>query len=467
MFRSANQAAAAKAGAEPDMSLLSELFEEIERNPPGIEARKVLINHYMAINWIEAARESVTELSRLAPRDFEVKSLVAALRKVKTSAERPPVSLFSPVSSPSPKQSSSKSAVQVALPKVLEDRDLRKAELLNGYESLLQRAKALLHETTLLRNLTQQVEPTATGGATGILGVLGSFFSANKKGKNEVSARFEKHIPDLVAISEGRISSVVRVKQPGSVKSIAKAMQAKPTEAVEIAFNDLEDMARWLSSSTNASLQLDNDGIRESLAKRVQSLATALPKKLKSNATIALMHIEHEVLRRKYISGDTTMFGDLVSDIPRENFYVTDDGYAWDVDELVQSIRSNGGVMRNPISKQLFTANDIRAIVQHPLGKDLAALEIEQKKLKLGVRPKTIEQLDKLQAVLMEDQTADSVPSRHAVDAFMAYLATLPMAEQTSLEKLRVPAFDSHTGAKFDTSIGDAVSRNAKSKANH
>lgn len=39
----------------------------------------------------------------------------------------------------------------------------------------------------------------------------------------------------------------------------------------------------------------------------------------------------------------------------------------------------------------------------------------------------------------------------------MAYLATLPMSEQNAVDKLRVPATDSHTGQKFDTSIGDAV----------
>jgi hypothetical protein len=49
------------------------------------------------------------------------------------------------------------------------------------------------------------------------------------------------------------------------------------------------------------------------------------------------------------------------------------------------------------------------------------------------------------------------MPSRHAVDDFIAYMATLPVAEQTALDKLRVPATDSHTGQKFDTSIGESV----------
>lgn len=109
------------------------------------------------------------------------------------------------------------------------------------------------------------------------------------------------------------------------------------------------------------------------------------------------------------------MLGDLVFDIPRQNFWVTENGYAWDLEELVQAITSNGGVMLNPLSQQMFTTNDIRAIVQHPLGKDLATMAIEQKKLKLGVRPKTIEQLDKLILLgqLHENSSTLRLPTQH------------------------------------------------------
>ena len=116
MSRVAGQATAAPslAEAEPDMSLLSELFEEIERNPPGIEARKLLINHYMATGWMDAAQESAATLSRLAPRDPEVKSLVATLRNIRKSAQRsrspPPV--YSTTSSPH-KRNSGQSATGV------------------------------------------------------------------------------------------------------------------------------------------------------------------------------------------------------------------------------------------------------------------------------------------------------------------------------------------------------------------
>jgi hypothetical protein len=113
--------------------------------------------------------------------------------------------------------------------------------------------------------------------------------------------------------------------------------------------------------------------------------------------------------------------------------------------------------MRNPLSKQMFTANDIRAIVRHPLGKRLAAMGVEQSKLKKGVRPKTIELLDKMAHVLLSDDSDDQLASRHEVDAFVAYVATLPQSEQDSLDRLRVPAKDSHTGQAFDATIGEAV----------
>src|SRR5204863_9577748 len=100
----------------------------------------------------------------------------------------------------------------------------------------------------------------------------------------------------------------------------------------------------------------------------------------------------------------------------------------------------------NPLSRQMFTPNDVRAIVQHPLGNRLAALQVEQSMLSQGLRPKTIEQLENLARVLLEDMSLDSIPSRQAVDGFLAYVATLPQAEQKAIDVLRVPAKDSHTG---------------------
>ncbi len=96
-------------------------------------------------------------------------------------------------------------------------------------------------------------------------------------------------------------------------------------------------------------------------------------------------------------------------------------------------------------------------IVQHPLGKRLAALQIEQSKLSQGVRPKTIEELEKMSTVLLADMSSDQMESRRVVEAFRAYIATLPESEQNALDRLRVPAKDSHTGQAFDTSIGEAV----------
>jgi hypothetical protein len=241
-------------------------------------------------------------------------------------------------------------------------------------------------------------------------------------------------------------------------------MEANPDRAIDIAAADLADMVRWLrlpksqpSQSFQSPIPADNgDAVREALAKRVHALTAALPKELQPHASSAQMHVEHEVLRRTYFCSET-MLGDPIADVPRERFWVSEDGYAWDMEELAQALASNGGVMRNPLSRQMFTPQDIRAIVQHPLGTQLGALQIEQSMLSRGVRPNTIEQLDKLATVLLADMSTDQITSRHAVDEFLAHVATLPQAEQKAIDVLRVPARDSHTGQPFDTSIGEAV----------
>ena len=84
-------------------------------------------------------------------------------------------------------------------------------------------------------------------------------------------------------------------------------------------------------------------------------------------------------------------------------------------------------------------------------------MQLEQSRLSQGIRPATITQLDQLSATLLADQSTDQMASRHALDDFLAYVATLPQAEQTAIDELRVPATDSHTGQPFDCTIGQAV----------
>jgi hypothetical protein len=92
--------------------------------------------------------------------------------------------------------------------------------------------------------------------------------------------------------------------------------------------------------------------------------------------------------------------------------------------ELVQAIQANSGIFRNPLSKEMFTPKDVKGILLHPTGRSLAALRVEQHKMSKGVRTDTIIRMEKLSAVLLEDQSSDNLPSRKAVDEFLLYIAT-------------------------------------------
>ena len=399
------------------MDLIEELYDAIERHPPAIEARQLLIQQFLELGWIDAAVDASRELLKLDPYDEEAQACVLdhgdsipARASISEDVTHPPAP--SPTNSLAP-----------------VDLESAKLDLFNGYETLRTRAKVLQREARLLRNLEQL------------------------KG---LPSRCEKHIPDLTAILDGRISTLFRVHPPSSARAVARAMEAQPDQALDVACTDLADMVRWLRSPTCPSHVMDHDAVREALVKRVTVLSTALSSELQPLACSALMHIEHEMLQRRYIC-DETLYGDPIADIPRLHFWVSEDGYAWDMEELAQALKANGGVMRNPLSRQLFTPKDISAIVQHPLGKGLAAMQLEQSQMFEGVRPSTAEQLEKLATALLADMSDDQIASREAVDGFLAYMATLPQPEQKALNQLRVPAKDTHTGQAFDTSIGDAV----------
>jgi hypothetical protein len=421
-----------QAAEQPDLSLISELLETIESSPPSIEARKLLVEHYMSCGWLDAARDSVSELLKIDRNDADAKLLQQTLSQEQKAAPAP--------AKPARKEVPRKYTIPDA-----EIRDLNEgqSQLSKGYKALFSKAKMLHWEMNVLRDLFQQRHKT------------------DPSSNAQFDSTFESHYGAVEALAEGRLGGPSQkvASKPGGARTVAREMEQNPTRALDIAIQDLTDMADWLRSAKRppqAAGEIDNDAIREALVKRTTAVTSALPPDLQPVALSAQMHIEHEVLQRTYVCSET-MYGDPVSDIPRERFWVSEDGYPWDMEELAQAITSNGGVMRNPLSRQLFTPSDVKAIVSHPLGKPLAALQLAQSELSRGVRPKTIAQLASMSAILLNDDSADQMASRHVIDEFLAYVATLPDAEQKALDGLRVPARDSHTGQAFDSTIGEAV----------
>ncbi|KAE8858948.1 hypothetical protein PTNB73_08428 [Pyrenophora teres f. teres] len=196
--------------------------------------------------------------------------------------------------------------------------------------------------------------------------------------------------------------------------------------------------------------------IRDIIVLRLDKVKHALPKRLQVHCDIAFMHFEHERLAKNYVN-DEIMLGDTVKNIPRTEFFVTEDNYAWSMDELVQAIKANSGVFRNPLSREMFTSKYVKSILTHPMGSPLAALHVEQAALSKGVQMETIEHMEILAETLLADHSSDTIPSRTAAEEFLLYVATLPNFEQKALNDLRYPAKDSHTGQSYGFSVGKAV----------
>jgi len=399
---------------DPDMALIGELLEEITRNPPAIGARKLLVEHYMAVGWLEAATDHAKELKSLVPKDSDVTEFLEVLQKEPEppAPEKRAVSIHSkspsvyskPVveariwdpklgryAKPGVVKQEKKTTVSL---NVSRGDDLKPAqkELTQGYQVLRAKAKFVMADLINLKALQKKA---------------GLPHSANT--------------PKVQAIAGGHTTTTSTASgPPGSARSMARVVKEEPSEATGLAITDLESIITWRRSQPSAT---DDDAIRDMLVKRVDAVQSALPDDLKLHCELALMHVEHEYLHRNYVNTET-MLGDEVKDIPRANFYVTEDNYAWDMEELVQAISVGKGIMRNPLSKEMFTPKDIRGILVHPLGKSLAALAVQQKEMSKGVRMATIIQMETLARVLLEDQSADTIPSRKAVDEFLAYCAT-------------------------------------------
>jgi len=404
------------------MALINELWNVIEQNPSAIAARKLLMEQWVKAGWLDAAADTAREVLKLDPSDADAQSILRDIPN--NTANQSPVPPGPLAQQPVAQQHTKLGAL--ALSRRPEDWIALEQELSEGYEAIRARAKLLLQETRLLRDLQRQAGNLAPN---------------------------ENRIQDLKALMDGRISAVVSTPPPPSARAVARGMEADREHALDTAVKDLVDVVRWLRSSTDQ----DMDSMRQALTKRVRAMVAALPEdELQQYPSTALMHVEHEELKRSYVNNET-MYGDAIEDIPRENFWASEDGYAWDMEELAACLASNGAVMRNPLSRKLFSQDDVRAIVQHPLGKQLAPMRLEQSKLSQGVRPATIDKLENLSATLLADMSDNQITSRHAIDDFLSHVAVLPQAEQQAIDRLQVPATDSHTGQAFDCTIGEAV----------
>lgn len=309
---------------EPDLALISDLLETIERSPPALEAHVLLMQLYLKYGWHDATEEearqvlgiddSVTEAQTILGEPCKV-SLRGGARarngraraklastgmkskgKGKEATKAPQQRAQTPIWQPS--------LVKIASPAVSLQ------ELEDGYVALLENAGLLLDEMKLLRDLN--------------------------------APHCEDQMSDLAAMAKGQVSSVLRIKPLQSVKVVAEAIIADSKDGgqngLDTAVTDLEGLARRLRKSngnaegpgSDMSRPTDNsdqDGIREVLVKRSKALKALLPPSLQPLADSAMMHAEHEFLHRKYINDETMCF-DAISGIPRANFWTSEDGYA-------------------------------------------------------------------------------------------------------------------------------------------
>ncbi|KAE8452969.1 hypothetical protein EG329_012156 [Mollisiaceae sp. DMI_Dod_QoI] len=414
------------AGIESD--ILDELYNALDRDPSSVFLHERLLEVWAELGDKEMTSGFASTLQQLDPYNELAAQYLGQIPKSKPKSKQDPNKAKAPTASrqwsfsnlPGPSYSQGESSNSQPLPNLSgQEKDLS-----DGYTILKLEAQML------------QVE---------LASVL-SHLSTSDHEDDEV-------LPNLIAMSEGRVSSVISMEQPLAVRERAREIKASPEDAEELIIEDFEAIVRWAGVQDPP---LEVDAIRERLVKRKLLLEAALPESMGQDTVTALRHIEREYLEKQYVNSET-MLGDDISDIPKENFFVSEDNYAWDMDELAQAITANDGVMRNPLSKQLFTDSDIRQILAHPLGQRLKPMQLKQNQLKQGVRSATIEWVAKVGKIMLEDQSVDTAPSRHALDEFQAYVVTLPQSEQETIKSLKIPGIDSTSRQPFDYTIGESV----------
>lgn len=273
---------------------------------------------------------------------------------------------------------------------------------------------------------------------------------------------------NLTLAGNGYLSATTILNcQPRSAREVARDLSdLAPDQQRQFLIDDFEQVISWARSDSNPDLSRNlDDAIRSRLVKRKILLDALLPPSLNAGGVAttetitasALSYVEHHHLSRRYANHET-MLGDAVEDIPAANLFVSEDNYAWDMAELASALAANDGVMRNPLTHELFSEADVRRILAHPLGQRLRPMRDAQTAHRSrGVHPDTVRRIAQVAEVMVADQTPDTGPSWRATDEFLAYVATLPDAERDTLDGLKVPGRDSLNGQEFDYTVLQAV----------
>ncbi|KAF2671471.1 hypothetical protein BT63DRAFT_423673 [Microthyrium microscopicum] len=417
-----------------DDGLLTELYNALEGQPSSIFLHELILE-----GWVEAGDQDMARETAMMSMSLDPNNAIGnryLKRRGAAGSRRQPK-----MASPPPQKTTSKSHQvprSAAILETEEQRNEAERTLEAGYKELMLVARILKEEVRGLSEMEHTTSEHLDGQSSG------SPF--DNPGLGDMLSVME-------AISGGDISVAVPMPQPLSVQELARAIKKSPGQIEELIAEDFENVNGWASSQNEG---ITTDEKRQRVLKRMHLLEAALPESMEKEIAAAFAHFERDQLNKRY-ANDETMYGDRVEDIPRGRFMVTEDNYAWDMEELSKALEVNSGVMRNPLSKQLFSQADIKKILAHPLGRQLRQLQLSQSKLKKGVRPATIEKIQKLGQVMLADQSEDAGPSREAMDEFLGFVVTLPDSEQKTINSLKIAATDRHTGQPYDYTIGESV----------
>ena len=255
-------AAGGNGPAEPDMALVAELLENITRAPPAIGARKILVEHYISLGWLDAAADYAKELRSLAPHDPDVARYLETL----SETPKPPV--------PTPTSSPEKAGASATVDKLLSKPGRRP-----GSPSFL-RLNGKLDGAR--QHLARHYNALRTPTNSFLVDILHRR-SPKKKHKAPVS----KDTETPSTITEGPSPGTLPKPDPSaSAESVARAMRKKPEQATDVAILDLEATMKWLRDPHTHPFGTDDDTVRECLVKRMTALESAHPERLKSHPSI-------------------------------------------------------------------------------------------------------------------------------------------------------------------------------------
>lgn len=161
----------------------------------------------------------------------------------------------------------------------------------------------------------------------------------------------------------------------------------------------------------------------------------------------------------RYCNTSTIAFGSTYDEVVASgNLLITDnDTYFWDIEEVVEMVKSKHGLFINGYTHLPFAPPDVSKILNHPKAVSLLTMEKENAALRHLIPQNVVSHLNHVGRLCREDRSEAFVQAHTAIGDLKTWLEGLDQKVRDALDRVPFTIRDSHTAQRIRNTVSHAV----------